>query len=164
VIPAKTNIYKDYRLDSDGAASFLSGLITNIHSSAQLEYAHPNQNCKRNVSAVNGHGGRGGGRLDVEVEVTLIVAAVDVVVGLTKAVVKANIKEAEEGVSLYMVLTLHINKKIILLYYIPTPLLRLYFMPFNPHPCDDPNHGKTVGPVDMVVLVNSTVIQIHVHP
>jgi hypothetical protein len=25
-------------------------------------------------------------------------------------------------------------------------------MPFGPHPCDDPNHGKTVGPVDMLVL------------
>jgi hypothetical protein len=25
-------------------------------------------------------------------------------------------------------------------------------MPFSPHPCDDPNHGNTVGPVDMVVL------------
>jgi hypothetical protein len=30
-------------------------------------------------------------------------------------------------------------------------------MPFGPHPCDDPNHGKTVGPVDMVVLVNKTI-------
>jgi hypothetical protein len=25
-------------------------------------------------------------------------------------------------------------------------------MPFGPHPCDDPSHSKTVGPVDMVVL------------
>ena len=38
--------------------------------------------------------------LDPEVEVTLIVAAVDVVVVITKAVIEANIKEAEEGVSL----------------------------------------------------------------
>jgi hypothetical protein len=37
-------------------------------------------------------------------------------------------------------------------------------MPFGPHPCDDPNHGKTVGPVDMVVLVNKTIIKIHAHP
>jgi hypothetical protein len=37
-------------------------------------------------------------------------------------------------------------------------------MPFGPHPCDDPNHGKKVGPVDMVVLAIRTVIQIHVHP
>ena len=29
-------------------------------------------------------------------------------------------------------------------------------MPFSPHPCDDPNHGKTVGPVDMVVLAIGT--------
>jgi hypothetical protein len=55
------NIYKDYCSDFDGAANFLSGLIANIHSSAQLEYAHRNQNCKRNVSAVDGCGGRGGG-------------------------------------------------------------------------------------------------------
>jgi hypothetical protein len=26
-------------------------------------------------------------------------------------------------------------------------------MPFGPHPCDDPNHGKTVGPVDMALLL-----------
>jgi hypothetical protein len=26
-------------------------------------------------------------------------------------------------------------------------------MPFGPHPSDDPNHGKTVGPVDMVDMV-----------
>ena len=38
-------------------------------------------------------------------------------------------------------------------------------MPFGPHPCDDPNHGKTVGPVDMMVmLVNETVIKIHANP
>ena len=35
--------------------------------------------------------------LDVEVEVTLIVAAVDVVVVTTEAVVEAIIKEAEDG-------------------------------------------------------------------
>ena len=29
-------------------------------------------------------------------------------------------------------------------------------MLFGPHPCDDPNHGKIVGPVDMVVLAIGT--------
>ena len=37
-------------------------------------------------------------------------------------------------------------------------------MPFDPHPCDDPNHSNTVGPVDMVVLANRTVIKIHAYP
>jgi hypothetical protein len=42
-------------------------------------------------------------------------------------------------------------------------------MPFGPHPCDDPNHGKTVGPVDMVdVVANADYwnidILIHAHP
>jgi hypothetical protein len=37
-------------------------------------------------------------------------------------------------------------------------------MPFGPHPCDDPNHGKTVGPVVMVVLAIGTFVQIHFHP
>jgi hypothetical protein len=37
-------------------------------------------------------------------------------------------------------------------------------MPFGPHPCDDPNHGKTVGPVDMVVLASKTMIKIHAQP
>jgi hypothetical protein len=31
-------------------------------------------------------------------------------------------------------------------------------MPFDPHPCDDPDHGKTVGPV--VSLVISTCVEI----
>ena len=30
-------------------------------------------------------------------------------------------------------------------------------MPFGPHPCDDPNHGKTVGPVDKVDMVMLTI-------
>jgi hypothetical protein len=46
-------------------------------------------------------------------------------------------------------------------------------MLFGPHPCDDPNHGKTVGPVVMLVLASNnnnillaskTLIQIHAHP
>jgi hypothetical protein len=42
------------------------------------------------------------------------------------------------------------------------PLLRLLCMPFGPHPCDNPNHGKTVVPVyllDMVELTIDTLIE-----
>ena len=60
IIAAKTDIYKDFRSDFDAAASFLSGLIANIHSGAQIEYAHRNQGRKRNISS--SESGRGGGR------------------------------------------------------------------------------------------------------
>jgi hypothetical protein len=30
-------------------------------------------------------------------------------------------------------------------------------MPFGPHPCDDPNHGKTVVPVYLLDMVELTI-------
>ncbi len=40
IVAAKTDVYKDYRSDFAAATNFLSGLISNIHSAAQLDYAN----------------------------------------------------------------------------------------------------------------------------
>lgn len=52
------------RNDFDGAATFLSGLIANIHSAAQLDYGNKFSGKKRYVSATDtrDRDGRGGGR------------------------------------------------------------------------------------------------------
>jgi hypothetical protein len=50
IIAAKTSVFKDYRSDFNAATSFLSGLISNIHSGAQLDYANRQ---KRYVSAID---------------------------------------------------------------------------------------------------------------
>jgi hypothetical protein len=65
IIAAKTSVFKDYRSDFNAATSFLSGLISNIHSSAQLDYANRHSGKKRYISAINsnpGHSGRGRAR------------------------------------------------------------------------------------------------------
>ena len=65
IVAAKTDIYKDFRSDFDGAATFLSGLIANLHAGAQLDYAHRHYTRKRNVSSIDTRGDkrfRRGGR------------------------------------------------------------------------------------------------------
>ncbi|KAI2489217.1 hypothetical protein MHU86_25377 [Fragilaria crotonensis] len=73
IVAAKTDVYKDFRSDFDGATSFLSGLIANIHSAAQLDYAARHATGKRRyVSAIDSQqsGGRGrfkrGGRFGAD--------------------------------------------------------------------------------------------------
>jgi hypothetical protein len=58
IVAAKTDVYKDYRSDFAAATNFLSGLISNIHSAAQLDYA--NRGKKRYISAVDSRDQRGG--------------------------------------------------------------------------------------------------------
>jgi hypothetical protein len=60
IVAAKTNVYKDYRSDFAAATNFLSGLISNIHSAAQLDYANRHSGKKRYISAVDSHDQRGG--------------------------------------------------------------------------------------------------------
>jgi hypothetical protein len=61
IVAAKTDIYKDYRSDFSAATNFLSGLISNIHSAAQLDYSSRQQSGKkRYISAVNTRDQRGG--------------------------------------------------------------------------------------------------------
>ena len=59
VIAAKTDVYKDYRADFNAATGFLSGLIANIHSGAQLDYANRHSSKRRYVSGVDSFDGRG---------------------------------------------------------------------------------------------------------
>ena len=47
IVAAKTKVFKDYRLDLNAATSVLSGLILNIHSGAQLDYANRHSGKKR---------------------------------------------------------------------------------------------------------------------
>jgi hypothetical protein len=58
IVAAKTDVYKDYHTDFAVATNFLSGLISNIHSAAQLDYA--NHGKKWYISAVDLHDQRGG--------------------------------------------------------------------------------------------------------
>ena len=60
IVAAKTDIYKDYRSDFNAATSFLSGLISNLHSGAQLDYANRQGKRTRYVSALDSNDGRGG--------------------------------------------------------------------------------------------------------
>lgn len=57
-------LYKDYRTDFDAATNFLSGLISNLHSGAQIDYANRHSNNKRTryVSGVDSYDGHGRGR------------------------------------------------------------------------------------------------------
>ena len=59
---AKINIFQSYRSDFDGAVTFMSGLVANLHASAQLDYANRNSagNKRRNVSAMDSNGPSGG--------------------------------------------------------------------------------------------------------
>jgi hypothetical protein len=61
IVAAKTSVFKDHRSDFNAATSFLSGLISNIHSGAQLDYANRHSSGKkRYISAVDSNYGRGG--------------------------------------------------------------------------------------------------------
>jgi hypothetical protein len=62
IIAAKTDVYKDYRLDFSAATNFLSGLISNIHSVAQLDYSNrtAGNSRKRYIRAVDSHDQQGG--------------------------------------------------------------------------------------------------------
>ena len=67
ITSAKINIFQSYRSDFDGAVTFMSGLVANLHASAQLDYANRNSagNKRRYVSATNSSGqtsGRGRAR------------------------------------------------------------------------------------------------------
>ena len=62
IIAARTVIYHQYRDDFNGATTFLSGLIANIHSAAQFDYGNRYSGKKRYVSALDSRDGRGGGR------------------------------------------------------------------------------------------------------
>jgi hypothetical protein len=64
IVSARTVIFHQYRDDFDGATTFLSGLIANIHSAAQLDYGNRFSGKKRYVSATDSRDrdGRGGGR------------------------------------------------------------------------------------------------------
>ncbi|KAI2497401.1 hypothetical protein MHU86_9792 [Fragilaria crotonensis] len=93
ITSAKINIFQSYRSDFDGAVNFMSGLVANLHASAQLDYANRNSagNKRRYVSATDSTGGRGrartGGRSGqrvvgiMAVVVTIVEADVDVVDG-----------------------------------------------------------------------------------
>jgi hypothetical protein len=59
IVAAKTDVYKDFRTDFSAATNFLSGLISNIHAGAQLDYSARNTGKRRYVSAVGSHDGRG---------------------------------------------------------------------------------------------------------
>lgn len=62
IVSARINIYQNYRSDFDRAAEFMSGLISNIHAAAQLDYAnrHSGTNKRRYVSAMGSNDQRGG--------------------------------------------------------------------------------------------------------
>jgi hypothetical protein len=61
IVAAKTDVYKDFHSDLfAGATNFLSGLISNIHSAAQLDYANRHSGKKRYISAVDLRDQRGG--------------------------------------------------------------------------------------------------------
>jgi len=62
ITSAKINIFQSYRSDFDGAVTFMSGLVANLHASAQLDYANRNSagNKRRYVSAMNSSGQSGG--------------------------------------------------------------------------------------------------------
>jgi hypothetical protein len=62
IIAAKTDVYKDYRSDFSAATNFLSGLISNTHSAAQLDYSNrtAGNSRKRYISAVDSRDQRGG--------------------------------------------------------------------------------------------------------
>ena len=64
ITSAKINIFQSYRSDFDGAVNFMSGLVANLHASAQLDYANRNSagNKRRYVSATDSTGGRGRAR------------------------------------------------------------------------------------------------------
>ncbi|KAI2511722.1 hypothetical protein MHU86_2616 [Fragilaria crotonensis] len=58
-------LYKGYCTDFDAATNFLSGLISNLHSGAQIDYyanQHSNNKRTRFVSGVDSYDGRGRGR------------------------------------------------------------------------------------------------------
>jgi hypothetical protein len=60
IVAAKTNIYKDFCSDFAGATNFLSGLISNLHPAAQLNYANRHSGKKRYIRAVDSRDQRGG--------------------------------------------------------------------------------------------------------
>ncbi|KAI2495964.1 hypothetical protein MHU86_18531 [Fragilaria crotonensis] len=62
ITSAKINVYQSFRSDFNKAAEFLSGLIANMHASAQLDYANRQQsgNKRRYVSAMGTNDQRGG--------------------------------------------------------------------------------------------------------
>jgi hypothetical protein len=53
IVSARTVIFHQYQDDFDGATTFLSGLIANIHSAAQLDYGNRFLGKKRYVSATD---------------------------------------------------------------------------------------------------------------
>lgn len=59
IVAAKTDVYKDYRSDFNAATSFLSGLVANLHSGAQLDYASRTSGKRRYISGVDSNDGRG---------------------------------------------------------------------------------------------------------
>ena len=62
IVSARINLFQNYRSDVDKAAEFMSGLISNIHAAAQLDYAnrHSAGNKRRCVSAMGSNDQRGG--------------------------------------------------------------------------------------------------------
>ena len=60
VLAGLVNIHQNFRFDFDEAANFMSGLISSIHSSAQLDYANRHGNKRRYVSAMGSNDQRGG--------------------------------------------------------------------------------------------------------
>jgi hypothetical protein len=61
ILAGLVNIHQSFRFNFDEAANFMSGLISSIHSSAQLDYANRHGNKRRYVSAT-GSGDQRGGR------------------------------------------------------------------------------------------------------
>lgn len=60
IVAAKTDVYKDNRSDFNAATNFHSGLVSNLHVGAQLDYAGRHSGKKRYVSAVDSSDGQGG--------------------------------------------------------------------------------------------------------
>jgi hypothetical protein len=61
IASAKVNVHQNYRANFDRAVEFLSGLISSIHASAQLDYANRHSgNKRRYVSAMGSNDQLGG--------------------------------------------------------------------------------------------------------
>ena len=60
VLAGLVNVHQNFRYSFDEAANFMSGLISSIHSSAQLNYANRHGSKRRYVSAMGSNDQRGG--------------------------------------------------------------------------------------------------------
>jgi hypothetical protein len=62
IVSARVNVFQNQRANFDGAVGFLSSLISNVHATAQLDYAKRNQGQKRRYVSAMGSSDQRGGR------------------------------------------------------------------------------------------------------